>query len=204
MRIGVLGGTFDPVHIGHLTLAEAVRVKLKLDKVLFVVAGNPYLKTDRKITDARHRVEMVRLAIDGNPRFELSTLEVERGGPSYSADTVAELKEKYYKNDEIYFILGWDNLLQLPRWRERARLVSLCYLAAVPRVGYPVPDLKAMEKEIPGVASKTIILDSPLINISATVIRERLARGLSLKSLIPDAVIDYIKKNNLYRNIGKG
>jgi len=199
MRIGLLGGTFDPIHIGHLTLGEAVRTKLKLDKVLFVVAGNPYLKTERKITDARHRVEMVRLAIKGNPGFELSTLEVERGGPSYSVETVAELKEKYYKNDEIYFLLGWDNLLELPRWKEPARLVSLCYLAAVPRVGYPMPDLKVMEKEIPGIASKTIILDSPLINISATVVRERLSRGLSLKSLIPDAVIDYIRKNNLYR-----
>ena len=202
MRVGVLGGTFDPIHIGHLTLAEAVRCKLKLDRVLFVVAGNPYLKKDRKITDAHHRVEMVRSAVEGNPHFELSTVEVERGGPSYSVETVAELKEKHYKNDDIYFILGWDNLLELPRWRDPARLISLCYLAAVPRVGYPMPDLKAMEKKIPGIASKTTILDSPLINISATVVRERLSRGLSLKSLIPDAVIDYIKNNNLYRNKG--
>ena len=198
MKIGILGGTFDPPHVGHLTLAETVRMKLGLTKVLFVPAGNPYLKTDRDITDVEHRLAMVKLAISGKSHFELSTVEAERSRPSYTVDTLAELKKRSGRR-ELYFILGWDNLLELPRWHEPVKIVELCYLAAVPRVGYPVPDLEALEKEIPGISQKTIVLDGPLINISSTVVRERVAEGLSIEHLVPEAVGEYIGKNGLYK-----
>lgn len=199
MRIGVLGGTFDPIHIGHLTLAESVRVRLGMDKVLFVPAGNPYLKPGRHISEARHRVEMVRLAIQGSRYFEPCNFEVLRSVPSYTVDTIVELRQRMGAADEFYFILGWDSLLDLPGWHEPARLTQLCYLVAVPRVGYPVPDLKKMEKKIPGISAKVIILDEPLINVSATVIRLRVRRGLSIKHLVPEPVSAYIEKHRLYK-----
>ncbi|MFH0847259.1 MAG: nicotinate-nucleotide adenylyltransferase [Chloroflexota bacterium] len=202
MKIGVLGGTFDPPHLGHLRLAEAVRLKLGLDEVLFVPAGVPYLKEgDRAITPAEHRVAMVRLAIKDYPHFRLSLTEVERPGPSYTVDTIAELRKDLKEGDELFFILGWDNLLALPGWREPPRLVKLCKLVAMPRAGYPVPDLKALDKVIPGIALRTTVLFSPVINISATVIRERVARGLSVSQLVPEAVAEYIKKHQLYQKI---
>ncbi len=125
MNIGVLGGTFDPIHLGHLIIAEQARLKLDLDKVLFVPAGQPWLKSDRDITPARHRVEMVRLAIEGKPYFELCTLEVERPGPSYSVDTLTTLSRQM-EGHSIFFLLGWDSLAELPRWKEPERLVRLC------------------------------------------------------------------------------
>ncbi len=199
MKTGVLGGTFDPAHLGHLKLAETVRLRLDLDEVLFVPAGQPYLKETRVITPARHRVAMVRLAIKDYPHFKLSLSEVERTGPSYTVDTMAELRKGLKEGDEFFFILGWDNLMALPQWREPARLIELCRLVAVPRVGYPVPDLESLGKSIPGIASKVIVLFKPVINISATVIRERVARGLSLSQLVPKSVAGYIKKHELYR-----
>lgn len=202
MKAGILGGTFDPVHLGHLKLAEAVRLKLGLDEVLFVSAGQPYLKEgDRIITLASHRVAMVRLAIRDYPHFKLSLVEIERPGPSYTVDTMAELRKGLKEGDELFFILGWDNLMALPQWREPARLTQLCKLVAVPRMGYPVPDLKSLEKAIPGIASRTIVLFSPIINISATVIRERVARGLSVSQLVSESVAEYIKKHRLYQKI---
>ena len=150
------------------------------------------------ILAAEHRVQMVRLALGGKPYFKLSTMEIERAGPSYTVDTIAELKGQLGAEDRLFFILGWDNLAQLPQWREPARLVELCRLVAVPRVGYPAPDLDALEAIIPGLSKATIVLDAPHIDITASVIRNRVAQGLSIHHLVPEPVERYIREHGLY------
>ena len=125
MNIGVLGGTFDPIHMGHLIIAEEVRARLDLAEVLFIPAGQPWLKPNNAISPAQHRVEMVRLAISDEPSFKISTMEIERPGPSYTVDTIIELSGQIGAGDKLFFILGWDNLIQLPRWHEPSRLVKL-------------------------------------------------------------------------------
>jgi len=198
MKIGVLGGTFDPVHLAHLAVAEAVKAELDLDEVIFVPAGQPWLKANSYISAAEHRVQMVRLAIAGKSYFRLSTMEIDRPGPSYTVDTMAELRGQIGAEGELYFILGWDNLAELPRWWQPARLIQLCYLVAVPRPGYPTPDLTKLEGDIPGIAKRVIIMDKPEMDISATEIRKRLSRGAPINDLVPEAVAEYIKRQGLY------
>lgn len=201
MKTGILGGTFDPVHTGHLTLAHSVREQLGLDNVLFVPAGRPWLKVGSAVTDPAHRLAMVRLAVAGMPDFRVSTMEIERPGPSYTVDTLTELRGEMKPEDELYFILGWDNLMELPKWRRPAEIIRLACLAAVPRVGYPVPDLKKLETSIPGVSDRAVLLDKPLVNISATVIRDRVRRRLSIRHLVPEPVDRYIQTHGLYREV---
>jgi len=198
MNIGVLGGTFDPVHIGHLVLAEEVRARLNLAEILFVPAGQPWLKVDSSISPAEHRVEMVRLAIADKPYFKLSTMEIERVGPTYTVDTIAELKARLGAGDELFFILGWDNLAELSRWRQPSRLITMCRLVAVPRPGYPLPSLKALEASIPGLSQRVTLMDRPEIDISASAVRGRVAQGLSIHRLVPEPVERYIKEHKLY------
>ena len=198
MDIGVLGGTFDPIHLGHLVVAEEMRDRLGLAEILFIPAGQPWLKVDSPILAAEHRVQMVRLALVGKPYFKLSTMEIERAGLSYTVDTIAELQGQLGVEDKLFFILGWDNLAQLPQWQEPSRLVKMCHLVAVPRVGYPAPDLALLEKSIPGLSQATIVLDTPWIDITASAIRNRVAQGLSIRDLVPEAVERYIRENGLY------
>jgi len=198
MNIGVLGGTFDPIHMGHIIIAEEVRARLDLAEVLFVLAGQPLLKLNNAISPAEHRVEMVRLAIANEPSFKLSTMEIERPGPSYTVDTMAELGNQIGAGDKLYFILGWDNLIQLPQWHEPSRLVKLCRLVPVPRVGQPSPDLDSLEAAVPGLSQSIIMLDTPQIEISSSEIRDRVARGLSIHQLVPEPVERYIKEHRLY------
>ena len=198
MKIGVLGGTFDPVHLGHIAVAEEARTSLGLSDVILVPAGQPLLKPNRPITSAGHRLQMLRLAVADKPNFKVSTMEIERPGPSYTVDTIAELRVQYGSGDEMYFIMGWGSLGQLPEWREPSRLISMCYLVAVPRPGWPRPDLEALEDSIPGISQRVVLLDKPQIDISASAIRERAARGLSLRHLVPDAVAEYIREHKLY------
>jgi len=198
MNIGVLGGTFDPIHIGHLILAEEVRARLNLAEILFVPAGQPWLKVDSPISPAEHRVQMVRLALADKPYFKLSTMEIERAGPTYTVDTIVELKAQLGTGDELFFILGWDNLAKLPQWRQPSRLITLCRLVAVPRPDYPRPDLKALEASIPGLSQRVTLMEKPEIDISASAIRDRVAQGLSIRHLVPKPVERYIKEHKLY------
>ncbi len=198
MNIGVVGGTFDPIHIGHLIVAEEVRARLNLVEVLFVPAGQPWLKPSSPISVAEHRVQMVRLAIANKPYFKLSTMEIERPGPSYTVDTIAELQGQLDAGDELFFILGWDNLAQLPQWHEPSRLVKICRLVAVPRPGYSPPDLNSLEAVITGLSQRVIMLDKPEVDIDATEIRDRVAQGLSIHHLVPEPVERYIKQHGLY------
>jgi len=198
MNIGVLGGTFDPVHNGHLIVAEEAKTRLNLAEIIFVPAGQPWLKADRPISSAEHRLQMLRLALADKPYFKLSTLEIERTGPSYTVDTIAELRDKLGSEDELFFILGWDSLAELPQWREPSRLIKMCYLVAVPRLGCPRPKLKTLEVSIPGLSQRVMLIDKPKIDISASAIRERVARGLSVRHLVPEPVNRYIKEHKLY------
>jgi nicotinate-nucleotide adenylyltransferase len=199
VNIGVLGGTFDPIHSGHLVIAETARLKLRLSRVIFVPAGRPWLKTNRKITPAVHRMEMVRLAIAGKADFELSTVEVDRQGPSYSVDTVALLGKQLGAEAELFFLVGWDSLVGLPQWHEPYRLIQLCRLVALTRPDLTRPDLKSLESFVPGITANVVWLDIPPIDISSSDIRDRVARGLSIQGLVPDGVESYIKENKLYR-----
>ena len=198
MNIGVLGGTFDPIHNGHIIVAEEVKAQLNVAEILFVPAGQPWLKESSPILAAEHRVQMVRLAISSAPYFKLSTIEIERAGHSYTVDTIAELQTRFGLGDEIFFILGQDSLTQLPQWKEPSRLIKMCRLVAVPRPGYPRPDLESLEANIPGSSLSVILLDKPQIDISATEIRKRVTQGLSIRHLVPEPVAEYIRKNKLY------
>jgi len=198
MNIGVLGGTFDPIHMGHLKVAEEVRDRLNLAQTLFMPAGQPWLKLNNAISPAQHRLEMVRLAIADKPYFKLSTMEIERTGPTYTVDTIAELQAQLGAGDEIFFILGWDNLTQFPQWHQPARLIKMCRLVAVPRVDYPVPDLDSLEVVLAGLSQRVILLDEPRIDISASEIRRRVRDGLSIHQLVPQPVERYIKQHRLY------
>jgi nicotinate-nucleotide adenylyltransferase len=200
MNIGVLGGTFDPIHMGHLIIAEEVRARLDLAEVLLVPAGQPWLKLNsaNTISPPEHRVEMVRLAIADEPAFRLSTMEIDRPGPSYTVDTMVELRNQIGAEDKLFFILGWDNLNQLPRWHQPSRLVKLCRLVPLRRVGVASPDLDSLEAAIPGLAKSLVILDTPQIEISASEIRARVGRELSIHQLVPEAVERYILEHGLY------
>ena len=199
MNIGVLGGTFDPIHSGHLVIAEAARLKFDLSRVIFVPAGQPWLKTDRKITPSIQRVGMVRLAIAGKADFEVSTVEIDRPGPSYSVDTVSILSQRLGAAARIFFLVGWDSLAELPQWQEPGRLIQLCTLVAVIRPGLSRPDLKLLESSVPGITKSVVWLDIPPINVSSSDIRDRVARGQSIHGLVPEDVESYIKENKLYR-----
>jgi nicotinate-nucleotide adenylyltransferase len=145
---------------------------------------------------------MLRLAVKDKPRLAVSDIEIKRPGPSYTIDTLRAIHKKQGAADEIYFILGWDSLEQLPQWREPSEIIKLCLLAAVPRPGCRKPDLNALEQKIPGISGRVIFLNEPNIDISATEIRERIRSGETVENLVPGPVADYIKKHKLYTKAG--
>jgi len=179
-------------------VAEEVKTRLNLVEIIFVPAGQPWLKAAKPISSAEHRLQMLRLAIADKPYFKLSSIEIERTGPSYTVDTITELRNKFGSDDELFFILGWDSLAELPQWREPSRLIKMCYLVAVPRPGYPRPKLKTLEVIIRGLSQRVMLMKKPEIDISASAIRERVARGLSIRHLVPEPINRYIKEHKLY------
>ena len=196
MRRGVLGGTFDPVHFGHLVLAERSREQMELDKVLWLPAGDPWRKAERPVTAAKHRFEMVRLAIEGRSDFELSILEIEREGPTYTVDTLAVLSEQY-PDDELCFLLGQDALEDVPNWRDPERLIALATLAVAAR-GEERRSPAALDRLVPGLSGRVTWIEMPQLEISATELRRRAAAGQSLRYVTPDAVAAYIHDQRLY------
>jgi len=196
MRIGIFGGTFDPIHHGHLVAAEEARVVLALERVLIVPAGQPPHKTKRPITAAEHRVAMVELAIASNPHFVLSRVDLERPGPHYSVDMVTRLRRQLGPGD-LFFIVGMDSLMELPTWHEPERLIGLCYIVGVNRPGYRY-DLAPLEKAVPGISRHIMILEAPQLEISSHELQERVRRGLPIKYQVPEAVEEYIQRHGLY------
>lgn len=199
MKVGILGGTFDPVHKGHLALAETALDQLGLNKVLFVPARDPWMKTGkRRVTAVKHRLAMLELALSGKPRFEISTVDLERPGKTYAVDTVAVVKKALPKGSRVYFIVGAGSLAELPLWKDPVRLIGMCRLAVAPRPGYQVPELAELERKVPGITRRVIFLDMKPVDVSSSEIRERLETGYSIDEVVPEGVRNYIKGHGLY------
>lgn len=203
MRIGVLGGTFDPIHIAHLVVAEEARERLSLEEVVFMPAGQPWLKAEQSISPGALRLQMVRLAVESNPFFQVSALEIDRPGPTYSVDTLEVLRRERGPQVELYFILGMDTLLDLPRWKEPQRFLELCIPVAVVRPGHSRAILEELEARLPGLRKRVQVLDGPTIGISGTALRQRVARGISIRYLVPFKVEQFIAEHGLYRDAGR-
>lgn len=196
VRLGVFGGTFDPIHNGHLAVAEDALVKLGLDELLFIPAGEPWFKSDRRVTEACHRLAMVRLAVEGMPFFRWSDIEMRRSGPSYTVDTLAELIDEYAGAD-IVVVLGVDSLREIDRWHEPQRLLRMARVVGMARPGETL-DLQALEGVLPGVSERLTLVDSTQVDISGTEIRRRVAAGDSIRCQVPPSVEAYIRTHGLY------
>lgn len=196
-RVGVLGGTFDPPHYGHLILGEYAADALGLEKVLFVPAADPPHKQNDDKTAVSHRLMMLSLALSDNTRFQLSRIDVDREGPHYSLDMVKIVRQEHPDAD-IYFVMGGDSLRDLPTWHRPAELIQLCWLAVMHRPGAQAdPEMHA--RTLPGLAQRVVMIDAPLIEISSTEIIQRLRTGHSVRYLLPDAVLHYIQRHKLYQ-----
>lgn len=200
-RYGILGGTFDPPHIGHLALAQEVYVRLALDCVWFMPAGTPPHKAGREISAASHRRAMVERAITDDHRFGLLTIELDRAGPSYTAETLHLLRQQWGMSTAITLILGWDMLMYLPKWYDPAGVIAeIDQIAAVHRPGFEVQptELERLELLVPGLLQRLVVLPAPQLDIAATSLRERVASGMPIRYLVPDAVCHYIEDQRLY------
>ncbi len=198
MRIGILGGTFDPVHLGHLLIAEESRIGLQLDQVLFVPAGRPWLKEGQPLTEANHRVRMVELAIASNPHFQVRRDEVDRPGLSYTVDTLKELRAELPADTELYFILGLDAFENFHRWKEPQKLLDLCRLVVVSRPGYADDERDQLMARYRSHGDRICLLPVHSVDFSATEIRRRAAAGVSFRYQVPEAVERYILEQGLY------
>lgn len=200
MRIGILGGTFNPIHIGHLILAENTITELNLDKVIFMPSGVSYLKDQNTIVSAEHRINMVKLAIAGNNHFELSTMETEREGDTYTYETLNTLKSQNTQ-DELYFIGGADTLMNIDSWKRPDLIFKACTLVIAPRDFIERNTLEERSLFLKEkYNAKIIILNSSNIDISSSDIRNRIKTNKSAKYYLPDNVIEYILTNSLYED----
>ena len=198
MKLGILGGTFDPPHFGHLTMAEAALSQLQLDQVLFAPVGVQPLKQDRPATAPEHRARMVELAIADNPRFALSRADLDRPGPHYTVDLLAII-QRQHPNATLWFIMGEDSLSDLLRWREPARVIQLARLAVLRRPGYE-PDWPTLDRALPDLRTHIDWIEHTEIEISASDIRQRVQHDLPIDALVPSKVIEFIRAQHLYRH----
>jgi nicotinate-nucleotide adenylyltransferase len=195
-RLGILGGTFDPPHIAHLVMADQARSQLNLSRVLVVLAGQPPHKLGRPVTPIEHRLAMTQLAIANDPGLALSRVEVDRPGPHYTVDTLAELRAAR-PEDDLYLLIGSDSLRDLMAWRDPARIVAQARLAVMRRPDAE-PDMRALEVAIPGIGARVEWVDAPWLDISSHDIQRRVRAGLSIRHLVPAAVERYIVEHRLY------
>lgn len=194
LRIGIMGGTFDPIHYGHLVTAEEALVQFNLDRVVFMPTGHPVRKTHRTVTPAEHRYLMTVIATASNPDFEVSRLEVDRPGATYTVDTMLQLRDIHGPQAELYFITGADAVWEILTWKDSDRLAGVCTFIAATRPGYDLSRFSAED------ASRMHIefMEVPALAISSTDIRERIAERRPVRYLLPEAVATYIAKNDLY------
>ncbi len=199
MKLGILGGTFDPIHLGHLILAQASADHLGLDQVLFAPAGVQPLKRDRRTSPAADRVAMVEAAIAGNPRFALSRVDVDHPGLSYTVETLDRLRAAWGPDAMFWFIIGLDSLANLLAWRDPGGILARARLAVAPRPGVSI-DLPALTAALPQLPTQIDRVPAPLIAISASNLRARVAAGHSVRYFVPDAVAAYIATHRLYQS----
>lgn len=198
LRLGIMGGTFDPIHYGHLVAAEEALVQFSLDRVVFMPTGEPARKTHRNVTPAEHRYLMTVIATASNPDFAVSRLEVDRPGVTYTVDTMLELRAIHGPETELFFITGADAILDILTWKDSARLAGTCTLIAATRPGY---DLSQLSQQ-PGAKAFSIeVMEVPALAISSTDIRERIAARRPVRYLLPEAVATYVRKNRLYEGV---
>lgn len=198
---GIMGGTFDPPHLGHLAIAQDVLEALGLGRVLFVPAGIPPHKTERTISPPSHRAAMLELAIAGNPAFAVSRVELERTGPSYTVDTVDQLRRAAADagdDDRFVVIVGGESLAALTTWHEPERLLRACHLAVVERPGTRTPGRPWVGEHFPGLEDRVLFLAGPRLCHSSSDIRRRVAEGRSIRYLVPETVAAYIAEHELY------
>jgi nicotinate-nucleotide adenylyltransferase len=198
MRVGLYGGTFDPVHFGHLVLAEQCREQLSLDSVWFIPAGTPPHKAGREISPGPSRAEMLECAIAGTPQFRVHPLELQRTGPSYTVDTLRQLRQEH-PGDSFFLLLGADMLADLPNWREPGAVATLATLVAVNRGGEAPPNLAMLKQSLGEVVNSVLRVSMPEIAISSRDLRTRVRERRSIRYLTPRAVEAYIEQHGLYR-----
>jgi nicotinate-nucleotide adenylyltransferase len=202
-RLGILGGTFDPIHIGHLVIAEEVRVRLNLSQVWFVPARVSPLKLDHTASSAADRLEMVRLATADNPFFRISRSDLDREGPSFTVDTLRSIAAQVGPQVPLFYIMGMDSLDTLARWREPQEIIRLARIVVVNRPGVTV-DWEALERAIPGLRTATEVIDSIYLGISSTEIRARVRQSWPIRYLVPPTVEAFILQHKLYRAADAG
>ena len=204
MNVGILGGTFDPVHLGHLSIAVAAMDQAGLDRVLFIPAGHPRLRQAEPSASVEHRLEMVRLAVEDNPKFQACNIEAHRPGPTYSVDTLAELSAKLGSGTDLFFILGIDVLDQFDRWKDPEQVLTLCRLLVLDRPGERDFDWPGFYRRVPKAKGRVQTVTAPLVDVSATELRRRAAAGEPLDGQAPDAVAEYIHEQGLYLTTREG
>jgi nicotinate-nucleotide adenylyltransferase len=197
-RVGIVGGTFDPIHLGHLIIAEEARVQLGLERVIFIPAGRPWLKGSEPSASPKDRLEMTRLAVRSHPSFRCASIEVERGGNTYTVETL-EVLSRSLPGAELFYVVGLDSLREFHRWRSPARILELATLVVLLRPGYRRPPLNALRGVAPAAEERVRILKGPLMEVSSTDIRRRVAEGRSIRYLVPPEVEEYIARRGLYR-----
>jgi nicotinate-nucleotide adenylyltransferase len=198
-RIGILGGTFDPPHVGHLWLATLAADAIGLDRVLFMPAAQPPHKANEEVTSAADRLLMTRLAIAGNDGLELTLIEMERSGPSYTIDSVVELRGLYGDEAELFLVMAADSLAQIDTWRHPDELLERIEWVVGPRAGAELPDRSSLEDRFGERAARIHLLEGPLLDVSSTQVRERVAAGHTIRYLVPRGVEELIVDRGLYR-----
>ncbi len=202
LKLGIFGGSFDPIHFGHLLLAETCREQCRLDRVLMVPAAVPPHKQEASLSSARDRIEMLRLAVGGHDQLDISTIEIDRGGVSYTVDTLTTIAEQE-PDAELFFLMGGDSLKDLPSWREPERLCELAIPLVVRRAGSPEPDYSSISQLVSPERLDRIRehqVEMPIIELSSTDIRNRVANDRSIRYQTPRAVEKYIETHGLYRS----
>ena len=198
MKIGIMGGTFDPIHLGHLATAEAVRENFSLDEILFIPAARPPHKLGKKVSDEKHRLAMTILATQSNKFFRVSDMELKRTGLSYTLDTMNELQKNFGASAELFFIIGADSLADLNKWHAAKELVEKCHFIATTRPGADA-NFSAVKKFFGEAATEHIHrVTTPGLEISSTDLREKIRLGRSIKYLVPEAVEEYILREKIY------